>query len=188
MTLLAVAALAAGFEATTELASSFGPDRYGLVEVRALADPGLAFGVVVVGGVRPAVLASAGRTIRLAEGWELEGEVLVGAVREAGAAYGGRLATTVEAGPVAVVLGGEWVRFLGVRVAGGVDAPLSERWTLMPRLRLETWAGDRDPALRVELGLARRIGVWTVAVAASVGGRDVLHTGGGLVLTVRRDP
>ena len=41
------------------------------------------------------------------------------------------------------------LEFLAPRLAeGGVEVPLSSRWLLQPMLRVDTWAGDRDPAHR----------------------------------------
>lgn len=186
---------AEGFEVSVDYTSSFGPDAYGVVEATAYGHPGLEIGALVLGGVRSGLFATAGRTLRLTEGWRVRGQARLGMVasarrgdeRRGGPSFGVLLGTMVDAGPLAVVAEGEWLRWIGFRTRAGVDAPLSQRWILGPRLRLETWAGDRDPALRVEMGVEHRFpSGWTVALAGSAGGRDVLHTGPGFVVTVGR--
>jgi len=186
---------AEGFEVGVDYTSSFGPDAYGLVEVTAYGRPGLEAGALVLGGVRSGVFATAGRTLRLAEGWQVRGQARLGMVaglrrgdeRDGGPSFGFLLGSTLEAGPLDVVAETEWLRWIGIRARAGVDAPLSDRWVLSPRLRLETWAGDRDPALRVEMGVAHRFpSGWTLSLAGSMGGRDVLHTGPGFAVTVGR--
>ncbi len=178
-------ASAAGFHTELRWTSSYGPDAYGALRLVAEADPGLELGTLLVGGTRSGLYGLGARSVRLGEGLVARGELRLGMVEEEGAKAGLLLGLRVEAGPVVAALDGGYTGGLGWQGAGGVDAPIAERWTLSPRLRLETWAGDRDLALRAALGLRHQAasGLW-VAAEASAGGRDVFHLGPGFALSV----
>lgn len=182
-------ASAAGFWTSASWTDSYGPDAYAQLQVAAQARPGLEVGALMVGGTRSALYGDAARTLRLGQGVQLRGELRLGMVEDDGADAGFGLGARVAAGPLTAVAEGGWTGGLGWQILGGVDAPLSERWTLRPRLRAETWAGDRDVALRAGLGLRHdgARGLWW-ALDASAGGRDVFHLGPGVSLIVGRTP
>jgi len=187
LTLLAAPALAGGFTMDAEYTSAYGPDAYGALRLVALTEPDLALGVLGLGGVQPAWFGTAARSVALGAAVTARAELALGMARAVGPAGGGRLGLTIGAEPLSVVADVGWLSGLGFRGEAGVDAPLAGRWTVSPRLRLETWAGGRDPALRAELGLSWRAdGGFFVGAAGSAGGRDVLHTGGGASLTLGR--
>jgi len=186
---LAAPALAVGFSAETALISSFGPDAYGTLHLQLAAGPELECGALVIGGTQPGVLATGARTLHLGERLALRGEVRLGMLREQGPSGGFRLSGDLDLDRLHAVAGVDWIARMGVRLEGGVDAPLRDGLVVQPRLQLETWAGQRDPALRVALGFSLATGDrgW-VRIAASVGGRDVHHMGPGLTLAVGRTP
>lgn len=183
--LLAGLALAGpDFSLETRYASAYGPDSWGTVHLRAEAAENLDVGVLAVGGTRSALLASVRQGLDLGDRLHWRGELLFGmrrtAVdREGGPAVGiagdGALDATSE---VAVVAGGGWVPGIGGWFEGGIDAAAGQRFVLHPRLRAGTWAGDRDPALRVSLGATHRWrSGWFLRGAVGAGGRDTLHLG-----------
>lgn len=193
--LLPHTALAAGFSLQAEGISSYGPDAYATVRLQAEAQPGVEVGVLAIGGTQPAWLATGARTLRLADGFTARGEVDLGLLRRTtsnwtreaptvGLRLGARGAITPE---VAAVVDFGAIGGVGLRGEAGADLALGDRWTLEPRLRIETWAGDRDPSLRVGVGARHttRAGWWG-ALAVSAGGRDVLHMGPGIALAVGR--
>lgn len=182
-------AAAGGFAVETSYVSSYGADAYGLVHARALGAPDLEVGVLGVGGTRPGWLATAGRRVPLGGALVVSGELQLGMLREAGPAAGWRAGAALSPGgaPLAVVAEVGAITGMGWRAAAGVDAPLGPTWSLAPRLRLETWAGERDPMLRAGLGARREgPGGWWIAAEASAGGRDVLHMGPGGSLSLGR--
>jgi len=184
---LSTPALAGGFSVRSAYTSSYGPDAYGLVHVGAQAGPDLEVGALWVGGNQPALLASAARTLRLHDLLVVRGELLLGMLRREGPSGGFELGARLDAHALTVVVEGGLLAGLGSFAEAGVDTTLAEGWVFQPRLRVETWAGDRDPALRVGLGLRRETASgWWVEVAGSAGGRDVLHMGPGLVLALGR--
>lgn len=190
--LLGIAATArgaGGFSLRTAYTNSFGPDAYGMVHLQGMAAPGLEVGALGLGGTQPGWVGTAARTVRVADRVALRGELRLGMLRAAGPTAGFDFGGAVAAGPVDVVLGGGWLHHVGYDLRSGVDAPLADAWTLSPRLRVETWAGDRDPALRVELGLrwALSESLW-LSAAGSAGGRDVLHMGPGAALGLGWSP
>jgi hypothetical protein len=206
-------ALAGGFSVASTYTSSYGPDAYGTVQLQAEASPDIEIGALVIGGVRQAWLATAARRLRLSDGIGVRAELDVGLRRRTvedveeviytaywapeptlleridldAVAIGGQLGLDVDAGPVVAIADVGWLLGFGWRVEGGVDAPVAPHWKLAPRVRVETWAGDRDPALRAEAGVRWDVdgGFW-MAAAASAGGRDVFHMGPGVALTLAR--
>lgn len=191
MVILLLSSLASAAGVHTELGwvGSYGPDAYGTLELGVSARPGLTVGALMVGGTRSGLYASASREIRLGERVLASGELRLGMAEEDGAQGGVGLGLCVDAGPVDAVLEGGWTGGLGWQGQGGVDAPLSARWTLSPRIKAETWAGDRDPALRAALGARHTFagGAW-LGAELSAGGRDVFHLGPGLIVSVGRNP
>ncbi len=188
-TALVGSALAVGFAAETAYVSSFGPDAYGTLHLQLQAGPQIAVGALVIGGTQPGALATGARTFRVAQRLDLRGEVRLGVLREAGPSGGFRLSGDLDVDRVHVIADVDWLARMGVRLSAGVDAPLRSGLTLAPRLSLETWAGQRDPALRVGLGLLWAPGeTWWVRVSASAGGRDVQHMGPGATLAFGRQP
>lgn len=182
-------ALSAGFRGELGWTVSHGPDAWGRAELLATAAPGLEVGALAVGGTRSALFAEGARALRLGERVRARGLLRLGMVEQTGpeAGLGGRL--DLDLGPVVAVAGGEWTGGLGWRLGAGVDAPLPAGWTLSPRIQAETWAGDRDPALRVAMGARHALGerLW-LGAELSAGGRDVFHLGPGLSLVVGRQP
>lgn len=189
LSLLSGLAFAAGFHASAGWTSNHGPDATAEATLAAEASPGLEVGVLAVGGTRSALFATGARELGLGEGLRLTGELRLGMVEQAGAEAGFNLDLGVQAGPVLAVAGGGWTGGLGWRGYLGADAPLTETLTLSPRLRAETWAGDRDLAVRAAMGL-RHVGArgLIIGVEASAGGRDVFHLGPGVSLTLGRRP
>ncbi len=186
-TLFFAQAQAVGFSLETAYVSSFGPDAYGTLSAQLLAGPDLELGVLWLGGTAPAGLVTGARTFGLGDRLQVRTELRLGMRREQGPTAGLRLTGDLDLDVVHAIVDLDWVGWVGRRVEGGVDAALSDAWTLQPRVQFETWAGPRDPALRVELGVRyRAAGPWWVAVAASGGGRDVLHMGPGATLAVGR--
>lgn len=187
--LLSGLASAAGFHGSAAWITSHGPDAYALAALAAEAAPGLEVGVLAVGGTRSALFATGARSVRLGERARATAELRLGMAEEAGAVAGFSLDLGVPAGQVLAVAGGGFTGGLGWRGFAGADAPISETWTLSPRLRAETWAGDRDLALRAGMGLrwegAR--GRW-IGLEASAGGRDVFHLGPGVALMLGSRP
>lgn len=196
MILLAAAlgsgASAAGFSAETRYASAAGPDAWGSLDVRATAASGVHTGALVLGGTRSAVLGTFG------------GSFAPGPLTVDLTASAGMMRTTVDrvGGPTGgvgaevgfdrglpVSLGGGYLFGIGFWAEGGVDPALGDRVALLPRLRLDTWSGERDPALRAGIGVqwTHRDGAF-VAVSASAGGRDVVHLGPGFTLSFGRMP
>ncbi len=193
MVMLLAMAMAADFSVETRYASAFGPDAWGTARVRAEAAEDLEVGALLVGGTRAAVFASAGKRLHLHDRIHWRPELLVGMRRTSADAEGGPVAgfdnewviTPVDT--LDAVVGGGYVPGIGGWFEGGVDAHTTDRWTLHPRLRAGTWAGDRDLALRVELGLSHRwTSGWFVRAAAGAGGRDTVHLGPSAALTVGR--
>ena len=186
-TILLAPAQAVGFSVETSYVSSFGPDAYGTLAAQAVAGPDLELGVLWLGGTAPAGLVTGARTFGFGERLRVRTELRLGMRQEHGPTLGVRLPGDLDVDVVHAIVDLDWVGWVGLRVEGGVDAALSDAWTLQPRLQLETWAGPRDPALRVELGVRYRAdGPWWVSLAASGGGRDVLHMGPGATLAVGR--
>lgn len=188
-----LAAAAPGGSVQAEWISSWGPDHYGILRIRSHAEPGLQLGALLVGGTRSAVLGTAARALELEPGARLQLGLWLGMIRSSSAAPGGpvgggELALSAPVGDgLALALALDGAAGLGIRASAGVERDLSERWRLSPRLRLDTLAGARDPALRAATTLAWH-GSDGVHVSAelSAGGRDVLHLGPGLALTVGR--
>lgn len=184
-------ALAADVSLTTRYASAFGPDAWGTVHLRAEAAPDLDVGALAVGGTRAALLATVGRRFHLGERLIWRGELQAGARRTAADEPGGPLvgfetgAVAQVTDPVAAVLDGGWLPGLGAWAEAGADAVAAGRFGVFPRLMASTWAGDRDLALRVELGGGYRAPTgWFVRASVGAGGRDTVHLGpsAGLVL------
>lgn len=187
--MMAGLAHAAGFQTSASWISSHGPDAYGELRAAALASPGLEVGVLAVGGTRSALFATGARTVRLGERVSARGELRFGMAEATGAVPGFEAELRVGLGGVVAVAGGGYTGGLGGRGLAGVDAPLTDTLTLSPRIRAETWAGDRDLALRAALGLShQRPGGLRVGVEASAGGRDVFHLGPGITLSLGRTP
>lgn len=188
---LASLALAQDFSVETRYASAFGPDAWGTVRLRGEAAQDLELGALVVGGTRSAVFASAGRRFGSDPVW-WRGEVLFGMRRTSADAEGGPAAgfeneLVVRVDPIAAVAAGGWIPGIGGWFEGGVDARASDRWAVHPRLRAGTWAGDRDLAVRVELGASHRWSSgWFVRASAGAGGRDTVHLGPSAGLTLGR--
>jgi hypothetical protein len=189
---LASTALAGGL-VSTEVISSSGPDLYATVRVTATGGPGLSVGALILGGTQPAWLATAGRTFALGDHVDLTGELDLGMLRrtprngrQEGPTAGFGTGLTVDAGPVDAVAELAFVSGVGTRAETGIDAPLG--WLeLSPRVRLETWSGDRDPALRVSLGARHETSAgWWASIAVSAGGRDVIHMGPGVAVAFGR--
>ncbi len=196
ITLLATAAIAAdtgGFSVETRYTNSFGPDAWGSLHVQAHAQPGLEIGALLIGGNRDAALGTARRTLRLSDEVHIGAELQLGMLRTVnedelgGPTAGFAIGTTGVLDPISVQVEGGYLHGIGVFGEGGVDVAVTEAWTLSPRLRAETWSGGRDPALRVQMGLAHRwrSGLY-VSAAASAGGRDVVHMGPGFALNFGR--
>ncbi len=186
-TILFAPAQAVGFSVETSYVSSFGPDAYGALAAQLVAGPDLELGVLWLGGTAPAGLVTGARTFGLGERLLVRTELRLGLRQEQGPTLGVRLTGDLDVDVVHAIVDLDWIGWVGLRLEGGVDAALSDAWTLQPRLQLETWAGPRDPALRVELGVRYRAeGPWWVSLAASGGGRDVLHMGPGATLAVGR--
>lgn len=181
------AAWAGGFSAEVAYTSAYGPDAYGVSHLQAAHGPDLEIGVLGVGGTQPGLLATAARTLALTERFEVRGELQVGMLRAFGPSLGFDAGCRLSLAPLDVVAEVGALPGMGARGAAGVDAPLGGGWGLSPRLRLETWAGDRDPALRAALG-ARHVGPsgWWFGLEASAGGRDVLHMGPGVAASFGR--
>lgn len=188
-TLCCASALAAGFSAETAYVSSAGPDAYGTAHLQLSAGPDVQVGALVIGGTQPGVLATGARTFQLAERLTVRGEARLGMLRERGPAGGLRASGDLDLDRLHAVASADWILGMGFRLSGGVDTPLRDSLTLQPRLMLETWAGQRDPALRVGLGLhLAPTDTWWVQLSASAGGRDVQHLGPGVVLSLGRLP
>ena len=186
-TILFAPAQAVGFSVETSYVSSFGPDAYGALAAQLVAGPDLELGVLWLGGTAPAGLVTGARTFGLGERLLVRTELRLGLRQEQGPTLGVRLTGDLDVDVVHAIVDLDWIGWVGLRLEGGGDAALSDAWTLQPRLQLETWAGPRDPALRVELGVRYRAeGPWWVSLAASGGGRDVLHMGPGATLAVGR--
>jgi len=186
-TILFAPAQAVGFSVETSYVSSFGPDAYGALAAQLVAGPDLELGVLWLGGTAPAGLVTGARTFGLGERLLVRTELRLGLRQEQGPTLGVRLTGDLDVDVVHAIVDLDWIGWVGLRLEGGVDAALSDAWTLQPRLQLETWAGPPDPALRVELGVRYRAeGPWWVSLAASGGGRDVLHMGPGATLAVGR--
>lgn len=181
------------FSVETHYASAFGPDAWGTAHLRAEAADDLEVGALMIGGTRAAVLASARKGLALHERVHWRGELLLGMRRTTVDEQGGpvvgfesRLAVRA-ADPVDAVAGGGYLPGVGGWFEAGVDARSGARWTLQPRLRAGTWAGDRDPAVRVELGLSHRwTSGWFFGAAVGAGGRDTVHLGPSAAFTLGR--
>lgn len=193
--LLAGLAHAAGpdFSLETRYASAFGPDAWATAHLRAEATDGLDVGVFLLGGTRSAALASARQAVGDPDRAVWRGELLFGLRRTAVDQPGGPTVgatsdlTVVAADPVALFAGGGVLPGVGGWFEGGVDAHATGRLTLHPRLRAGTWAGDRDLALRAELGasLTDRRG-WFLRASVGAGGRDTVHLGPSATLAFGR--
>jgi hypothetical protein len=194
MWLCVMAAFAAEgeWQASSRYASAFGPDAWGMLSVDAGASDALHVGARFIGGSRIAALGAFGGTLRLRP-IEVSGTALLGVrrthVEQEGGPVAGfetrvRLTATDELDAVGSL---EVLPGIGGWFEGGVDADVAHRWTLQPRLAAGTWAGDRDPAIRVELGLDHRfLSGFFVSAAASAGGRDTVHMGPGARLALGR--
>jgi hypothetical protein len=176
----------------TEVVSASGPDLYGVARIGVTAEPGLHTEVIAVGGTREALLLGVGRTFRLdtvrfGVGLDL-GMVRTELTDPGGATGGGELRIAVPASPTLGWSAGlEGIGGIGWRVHSGVAVTPAERLRLLPRLRAETFAGDRDVMLRVEMGLGARVGRTWLVVSPSVGGRDVLHMGPGVRVSLSKE-
>jgi len=190
---LALAADPTGFSLETRYTNSFGPDAWGSLHFRADAQPGLQVGALLIGGNRDAAIATTRRTLRLTDEVVVGFELQLGMIRTVnkdqpgGPTAGFATETRVAFDPLTVHLEGGHLHGIGLFAEGGVDVALAEAWTLSPRLRAETWSGDRDPALRVQMGLGHswRSGFF-VSAAGSAGGRDVVHMGPGFTFDIGR--
>jgi hypothetical protein len=181
--------MAVGFSAETSYVSSFGPDAYGTLHLQLSADPDLQIGVLIIGGTQPGVLATGARSVLVVDRLIVRGEVLLGMLHDQGPTGGLRVHGDLDLDRMHAVAEIDWIARVGVRLEGGVDGPLRDSLTVQPRLALETWAGLRDPALRVEMGLLVAPGdTWWLRVSASAGGRDVMHMGPGATLAFGRLP
>ena len=195
LSMLAVAAYAdpGAFSVETRYTNSFGPDAWGSLHARAQAQPGLEVGALIIGGNRSAVLGTTRRVLRLSDAASFGAELQLGTIRTVndnllgGPTAGFATGFSFLIDTITIQLEGGYLHGVGVYGEGGVDVTLSEFWTLSPRLRTETWSGDRDPALRVQMGLGHtwRSGLF-ISAAGSAGGRDVVHMGPGFTLDLGR--
>ena len=161
--------------------------------LRAEAAPKLEIGAMAIGGNRTALLASVRRRVPLGEAVAWDVELLVGmrrtqAPQPGGPTAGAQIGWTVGVSPaVDAVAGGGWIPGIGGFGEAGVDARSGSHWGVHPRLRAGTWAGDRDLALRVEIGASyRQDNGGFVRASLGAGGRDTVHLGPGFTLTVGR--
>ncbi len=186
------AALAAGISLDTAWVSSHGPDSYGRAHLQASSGD-LEIGALGFGGTQPALAGTVARGMKPADPLRLRAELRLGMLREGGPTAGFALGGRLDLGDVTVALDLDQLAGVGIRASGGVNID-SGRFEVRPRLLTETWAGDRDPALRVELGLHRRLRPIRggpgaqIGLALSGGGRDVLHMGPGLALHLSSAP
>ncbi len=182
---------APGFELESHYASAWGADAWATVHLQADAGETLQVGALVLGGTRSAVLATAAKRHTWAELVTTRLELQLGMRRTAVDASGGPLIGAqgdawVHATPdLDVALSTSYLPDVGGWFSGGLDAQIAPPWTLSPRLRLGTWAGDRDTAVRVSMGLTppTRAG-WFVAADIGAGGRDTVHMGPSATLTL----
>ena len=185
-------ALAGGFTLETAYTSSFGPDSYGTMHLRAHTDRRLTVGALLLGGTEQAALVTTGQTLSLSKVVDIRGELQLGMLRTntntAGGPTGGFIVgADFHLAPLSITTSFGFLNGVGFYEEGGVEVKLSERWLLKPRLRAETWAGDRDLALRVGMGVEHRTrSGWRIGLLASAGGRDVRHMGPGFVLNFGR--
>jgi hypothetical protein len=190
--LLALPALGAGFSVETRYASAGGADAWGSLAVTATTEADVHTGALLLGGTRSAVLGAFGGGAALGP-FAWDATAYAGMVRTTGdlaggPTGGGSLSVGVDPG-VPVRVGGGYVWGIGAWLEGGAEPALSPRLALLPRLRLDTWSGERDPALRAGIGVQ-----WTsrggtlAALSASAGGRDVVHLGPGVTLSLGRLP
>ena len=189
---LAAPAMAGGFTLETAYTSSFGPDSYGTMHLRAHTNKGLTVGALLLGGTEQAALVTTGHKLTLSKVVEARGELQLGMLRTNTTTGGGptggfALGVDFHLAPLSITTSFGFLNGVGFYEEGGVDVKLGERWLLKPRLRTETWAGGRDLALRIGMGLEHRTrSGWRIGLLASAGGRDVRHMGPGFVLNFGR--
>ena len=183
--LLFGSALAQGFSAETTWASAWGPDQYLSLELLGQTDS-LEAGALWLAGTQPGLLALTAKHATLGP-LAARMEARLGMLSGYGPTAGAGLDVALDTGSVTPVVQSSVTPGLGWELAGGVDAG-SDKLLLRPRLSLDTLAGERDPAIRVELGLRLHTRSLWLELAVSGGGRDVLHMGPGATLAFGRNP